>query len=113
MRPIPPKLRNEMANDPYYKQCCISWDGHVCEGRIEFHHNLIYAGKQVNAKSCILPICQSAHRKADLVETREKLDLVMITRMSLQERVFYSKSRDLNHRYNYLSAKYGTINIYR
>ena len=54
MRPIPNKLRQEMEADPYYKRC--AWHGRPHPGKKIDHHNLIFAGRQVNEKWCILPI---------------------------------------------------------
>ncbi len=60
MTPIPVKIREEMANDPFYKTCCLSHLG-GCEGRIEWHHCLIYGGRQVQQKFAILPACHKHH----------------------------------------------------
>lgn len=62
MRPIPPKMRQAMAEDPYYKQCArVGIGDHVCSGRITWEHALIYAGKQVNEIWAIIPLCEKAH----------------------------------------------------
>lgn len=61
MRPIPTKLRNEIAQDPSYKRCALSgYSG--CSGRIEWHHHIIYAGKQLNEKWAIIGLCKGHHR---------------------------------------------------
>ena len=70
MRPIPPKLRAEMQSDPFYKICirCKLLKDHVCEANplngqlIEWEHVIIYAGKQLNEKWAIIPICYLVHR---------------------------------------------------
>ncbi len=49
MRPISPKLREQMANDPYYKYCARG--GPDCNGRITWEHCFTYAGKQINEAS--------------------------------------------------------------
>jgi len=56
---MPPKLRKELADDQYYKKCCIK-DGN-CSGNIEWHHSLEFAGKQIQRKFAILPACQYHH----------------------------------------------------
>lgn len=84
MRAIPPSLRNELASDPYYEKCCLSHLG-VCEGRIEWHHNLIYAGRQQNRKFCILPLCHGHHMRANNKEVREKLDRIMESRATPED----------------------------
>lgn len=49
-----------MAADPYYKKCCLAYTG-TCLGRIEWHHSLIYGGRQIQKKFAILPACQFHH----------------------------------------------------
>ena len=59
MRPIPQKLRNQIAADPYMKVCARSgWD---CQGRITWEHAFIYAGKQINEAWAIIPLCWFHH----------------------------------------------------
>ena len=57
--PIPQKLRDEMADDPYYKYCARA-SGH-CEGRITWEHAMTYAGKRINEKWAIIPLCEFHH----------------------------------------------------
>lgn len=60
MRKIPPKLREEIAHDPYYQKCSRAVDG-GCAGRITWEHAIIYAGRQVNEKWAIIPLCERHH----------------------------------------------------
>lgn len=64
MHKIPTKLRKELSEDPEYKICARSGTG--CEGRITFEHALLYAGKQVQEKWAILPLCWYHHLGAGL-----------------------------------------------
>lgn len=59
MHPIPPKMRAEMAEDPYYKTCCRKDD--ECSGRITWEHSFIYAGRQVQEIWAIIPLCVYHH----------------------------------------------------
>ncbi len=59
MRKIPIELREEMSQDPYYKKCARL--GNDCRGRITWEHAWIYAGKQVNEKWAIIPLCEYHH----------------------------------------------------
>ena len=62
MNNIPQKLRITLAADPEYKVCAKSgFPGHICDGRITWEHAVIYAGKQVQARWAIIPICALAH----------------------------------------------------
>lgn len=59
MRKIPPQLRDEMANDVYYQKCARQ--NGACMGRITWEHTYIYAGKQINEKWAIIPLCEYHH----------------------------------------------------
>lgn len=62
MNNIPAKLRKELVADPFYKACAREGlHGHDCEGRITFEHAIINAGKQVQERWAILPICAKGH----------------------------------------------------
>lgn len=58
MTKIPTRVRVQIENDPNYKVCAlIGHHGHVCGGRVTMEHALIYAGKQIQEKWAIVPIC--------------------------------------------------------
>lgn len=59
MRPIPLKLRNQIADDPYMKTCARS--NEECQGRITWEHAFIYSGKQINEAWSIIPLCEFHH----------------------------------------------------
>lgn len=102
MRKIPDKLRQEMERDPFYKQCCIT--GRADE-KIDWHHNMIYGGNQVNEKWCILPLLQSIHR--DIVKHKERCDWIMLNRATDAELERYSKAINYKHIRKVLNKKYG------
>lgn len=60
MRKIPPSLLKEILADPYYKKCAVAFRG-GCKGRITIEHAIIYAGRQVNEKWGLVPICAYHH----------------------------------------------------
>ena len=103
MRPIPPLLRKEMSNDPYYIFCCIL--DAKCEGKIEWHHNLIYAGRQVNEKFCILPLCEFHHD--NIARFKEVVDVLMLNRATDEELLRYSKAVNYIAMRERLNKKYG------
>ncbi len=105
MRKIPPALREEMANDKYYKKCCLA--DFQCAGRIEWHHNLMYGGSQVNEKWSILPLCHAHHSKADKTNVREKLDWIMLNRGTDEELRAKSKAKRYIEIRDRLNEKYG------
>lgn len=64
MRPIPKKLLNDILSDKFYEACIRRNDGE-CRGRITLEHALIYAGRQINEKWAILPVCEYHHAVGD------------------------------------------------
>lgn len=106
MNNIPPKLKAEMAADPYYKKCCIS--GRLATNtKIEWHHNLIFAGKQVQEKWCILPLAEDIHR--EIVKYKEKCNWIMLNRSTDADLERYSKAINYKLLREKLNQKYGKI----
>lgn len=103
MRPIPPKLREEMASDPYYKFCARRHEG-TCSGRITWEHALIYAGKQINEKWAIIPLCVYHHLGEGL--NKELNVYIALERATPEEFAKYPR-KDWSQIFRYLSAKYG------
>ena len=83
---IPPKLREEMANDPFYKECVIK-ELEDCEGIIEWNHALIFAGKRQNKKFCIIPMCKKHHDQE--AKWRYVLRVIMKLRATEQDKKDY------------------------
>ena len=104
MKKIPPKLIEELASDPFYQKCCLT--GKTDE-KIEWHHNLIFAGSQVNEKFCILPLAQSVHREIE--KYKEKCNWIMVNRATEDELRRYSKAINYLRLKETLNKKYGTI----
>ena len=104
MRPIPPKLRQELSDDPFYSKCCISGISKNAV-KIDWHHNLIFGGKQVNEKFCILPLADFVHR--NIVKHKEKCNWIMWNRASDQEIERFSKATDYKKERDRLNKIYG------
>ena len=105
MRKIPLELKEEMANDIFYKKCCIT---NQSNEKIDWHHNLIFKGQQVNEKFCILPLLNSIHR--DIVKYKEKCDWIMWNRATPEQIQKYSKAINYQEVLNRLNKKYGAYN---
>ena len=94
MRPIPEKLKKELNSDPFYKKC-VRRETMECGGKITFEHALIYAGKQINEKFAILPVCER-HHGVNRYQDRGDLDKryhewVALNRMTPQDEAKYPK----------------------
>lgn len=108
MRRIPTKLREEMHLDHFYHRCCYHKPtAHGRGEKVEWHHNLIFAGRQVNEKFCIIPLCPEIHSKANDRGVREILDWIMLNRASDEELRRYSKAVDLIRKKEELNKKLG------
>ena len=104
MRKIPIWLIYEMQEDPFYKRCCMTGATNV---KIEWHHNLIFAGRQVNEKWCILPLSKEMHDMVHLPYNKSYCDWVMLNRATHEELKRYSKAIDLIKRRDYLNTVHG------
>ena len=98
---IPPKMKEEMANDPFYKKCCITGRS---DEKIEWHHNLMFAGKRVSEKFAILPVLQSIHRQE--AKYKDELNRIMLNRATDEELERYSKAVDYKKLRDRLNANH-------
>lgn len=102
MRPIPTKLKSEMERDPFYRRCAVT--GRTAE-KIDWHHNLIFGGRQVNEKWAIIPLSKQVH---DAIHRyKEIVDWIMLNRATDDELKRYSKAVDLISKRARLNKKYG------
>lgn len=63
MRPIPQPLRDKLELQRRMKMCAVFALGYgFCEGRIEWDHVWIYAGRQINEEWAIVGVCNRHHR---------------------------------------------------
>lgn len=98
MRPIPQKLRKEMSDDPYYEQCVLT--NHGCVGRIEWHHAVIFGGRQLNEKWAIVPLCQWHHKNVENKEIKAKVMHIVVNRATDDEIKRVSKVVNYSMLYN-------------
>ena len=103
MRKIPEKIKLQLMKDKFMWNCCLCGISKA-ERKIDWHHNLIYAGKQSNDPHSILPLCRKCHAKADDTRVKEVLDWIMFFVRGLNP-LDYPKSL-LFQRFRYLSTLY-------
>lgn len=58
MRPIPDKLRKKLSNMPHMEKC--AWC--VAKSNLEWHHAILYSGRQLNEWYAIIALCRQCHR---------------------------------------------------
>ena len=83
---IPPKLREELAADPFMQVCVIKELGE-CNGRIEWNHALSYKGVRQNRRFCLLPMCKKHHDEE--AKWRFVLRIIMKFRATEQDKKDY------------------------
>lgn len=106
MRAIPQSIKTKLASDPFMKKCCLCGT-HGATIKIEWHHNLIFAHRQSNLPETILPLCEPCHSHANNRDVKERLDLIMLNRMSDETIMSISKAVNWSQRKKYLTKKYG------
>lgn len=107
MNNMPKKLRDRLADDPFYQQCCVTGLRGTWDDPLEWHHNLIVASNQVQERFAILPILKSVHDQARNHEMRECLDWIMLNRATDDELLAISKAIDYFHRRAFLNRIFG------
>ncbi len=106
MNAIPKNLRMQLSEDSFYWDCCITGASRSQE-KIEWHHNLIFAGSQVQQKFAILPLAGWVHDRARETNLKEKLDWIMLNRATAAELIRFSKVVDYTRMRRTLNEKFG------
>lgn len=116
MRTILPKLKREILADPYYKQCALSgFPRHDCEGRVTWEHAIIYAGKQLNQKWAIVPLCAKAHAVDRFQDAgtmvKDRAVWIALNRATDLELLQVSKGINYHREKDRLNRKYGVYQM--
>lgn len=106
MRPIPPKLREKIASDPFMYRCIYERQdapNNRCRGRITYEHAFIYSGRQINEAWAIVPCCEAHNSGEAMVKSFNQY--VALTRASKADLAKYPKA-DFAQMKRYLLKKY-------
>lgn len=110
MRPISPRVKKIISEDPFYFQCARHKEG-TCSGRITLDHSFIYAGKQIDEHWAIIPTCAFHHAVDQFQDNgdlqREKQVWIGLNRATDEELLKYSKAIDYIALRERLNKKYG------
>lgn len=85
-----------MSEDPFMRACCLTDDPFP-----EWHHAIIFQGRQLNEKWAIVPACEYCHKNK-----LEELEMVALNRASDEELRRISKAVNYFQRRDYLNQKY-------
>lgn len=115
MTKMPLKLRKEISVDPRYRICALCGiKGHVCGGRITMEHALIYAGKQIQEKWAIVPICAAGQEVDEYQDAhtmnKEMNQWVALNQAKDEELLKFNKTDFIGLR-NRLNNKYGVYTV--
>ena len=106
---IPKPLLKEILEDDYYKKCARHKEN-TCDGRITFEHTHIFAGKQIQEKWAIIPLCSFHHavnEHQDCGDLKKELNhYIALMRATDEELEKISKVIDYKKRRLYLKEKY-------
>lgn len=89
MTPIPKKLKEEMSQDPYYRECARKDE--TCYGRITWEHAFIYAGKQIQEKWAIIPLCWWHHLEGGL--DKKENQRIAVARATVEDLAKYPRKK--------------------
>ena len=106
MRKISSATREQLENEPRMKVCALKGYDHSCSQKIDYHHNLIYGGKQSDIPETIIAICSEAHKIADRKDVKERLEWIMLNQMSAEQIQSVSKAVDYAYKKEQLNRKY-------
>ncbi len=108
MRPIPLKLRKEIARDKFMKRCIYNTLGrqNECSGRVEWEHAFTYK-QQINEPWAIVPVCSYHHRGAGL--DKEYNQYRAIIRADIDDLVLRMPKKNWRQIKKYLINKYEEI----
>ena len=103
MRMIPLELLAEIIHDDFYQKCCL------CNAteHINFHHHVIFGGRQLNEKFAIVPLCKSCHDTEKKRDINDKISWIVLNRASDEELKEYSKVENLINKRARLNEKFG------
>jgi hypothetical protein len=73
---------------------------------VNWHHNFIYGGCQVNEAWCILPVSPQIHAIADRKDIKERLDWIMLNRATEHDLQRYIKAKLIEKR-DRLNKRFG------
>jgi len=115
MKPIPEKLKQEILEDKYYQQCCLTGKKVKDGYKIDWHHSWTY-GKigQISEKWAIMPVWDKKHGAVNgdkdsvhnYLETREYVKYLSLLRADLEDLKKRMFKKNWEQEFSYLSNKY-------
>jgi len=117
VRKITEKLKQEILADRFYERCALSHlDFGSCAGRVTWEHAIIFAGKQLNEKWAIIPLCALHHgvnEYLDVSAVKKEISVwVAVNRATQSELLAVSKVINYVREKERLNTKYGAYRTY-
>ena len=107
MTPMPIKLRALLQKDPFMNDGCIRANTGECKGRVTWEHCWKYAGRRINERWSLVPLCVFHH-----FESLEKGygQYISLLRATKEELAKYPRE-NWAQLLKYLASKYESIRI--
>jgi hypothetical protein len=113
------KIRKQLAGDSFMSHCVyvqLARAGHptpsncgFCDGRIEWEHAFLYAGKQINEPWNIIPVCEYHHRGDGL--NKRLNEWFALERADMDHLTLMMPRYDWQQRRSYLRGLFGVLSI--
>lgn len=107
---IPTPLLQTILKDPFYK-VCVRAKEKTCKGRVTFEHAWIYAGKQIQEKWAIIPVCAYHHgvnEFQDIGDLKKELNHYYSIIRATEEDFAQYPRKNWHQELEYLVGKYGS-----
>lgn len=109
---IPLSLREQLRTDPTYGICSLFGQGdHICGGRVTWEHAIRYAGKSLQSRWSIVPLCAKAHEVdfyQDAGTMNKELNIwIALNQATDADLIAISKAENYIAKRSYLNNKYG------
>lgn len=107
MRPIPKKLREQIAQDPFMKTCIYqsrNAPNHNCRGRITWEHAYTYKNRQINEPALIVPCCENHNSGPEMVKDYNRYRAII--RADIEELTKKYPNRNWKQELIYLTNKF-------
>jgi len=105
MRLIPPKLKEQINKDPFFRKCCITGSSNV-----SIEHCWIYAGRQINELWALVPLRRDLNTSHPPKHIKEKCQLISLNRATEKDLLKYPRKDWKQIKYALKNTSKTTIN---
>jgi hypothetical protein len=107
LTPIPPRIRKEIAADPFMVICIYESENapnHDCGGRVQWEHAYLYGGKRINEAWSIVPCCANHNSGRAMVKGYNRYRAII--RADIKDLMTRYPKNNWQQELKYLKGKY-------